>query len=212
MKVKQSKQELLEHLQDHLMFLKSSSAAFDLGHIGEAKRLAVTIRVLFHDTNNSKSLLGLLKLKQNTGYYDTGFDLNKKNTISHLGLVGTKSTPGNTTYYAFLDHEVPGQPRKFIFFPKWWNKEVIKDNNKNVFSRRDLVLALANKDGGAHVDPSLDQAYAELSRSNSVGVSFSDGVSMQPVKDVEAHSVRQIAYEVEVSIERQLNKMHNNDN
>jgi len=206
MKIKQSKDELLAHLGDHLMFLKSSSAAFDAGHIGEAKRLAVTMRVLFHDTNNSKSLLGLLKMKEGTGYYDTGFDLNKKNISSHLGLVGTKHSPGKSTYYAFLDHKVSGQPRKFVFFPKWWSKTVIKDNNKNSFSRRALILALANKDGGAHVDPSLDQAYSDLSRKNSVGISFSDGESMQPLKDVEAHSVRQIAYEVEVSIERQMRK------
>lgn len=45
-KVKQTKDELLSHLRENLGFLKASTAAFDSGHIGEAKRLAVSIRVL----------------------------------------------------------------------------------------------------------------------------------------------------------------------
>jgi len=206
MKVKQSKQELLAHLNDHLIFLKSSAAAFDAGHTGEAKRLAVTIRVLFHDTKNSKSLLGQLNLIRGSGYLDTGFNLNKKNVMSHFGLIGTKISSGNASYYAFLGRNVPGQLNKYVFFPKWWNKIVIKDNNQNIFSRRTLVLALANTDGGAHVDPSLDSAYAELTRNNSVGVYFNNGSGPQALKDVEHHSVRQIAYEVITSIERILQK------
>jgi len=207
MKVKQSKQELLRHLHDHLMFLKSSSESFDNGHVGEAKRLAVTIRVLFHDTKNSKSLLGQLKMKDGTGYLDTSFNLDIKNTVSHLGLVGTKATPGNASYYAFLSRKVPGQLNKYVFFPKWWNKSVLKDNNKNSFTRRDIILALANTDGGAHVDPKLDSAYAELTRNNSVGISFKKDDQYHSVKDVELHTVRQITYEVVTSIERIINKM-----
>ncbi|MCP3907512.1 MAG: hypothetical protein GY712_05790, partial [Oceanicoccus sp.] len=114
--------------------------------------------------------------------------------------------------YAFLSRKVPGQHNKFVFFPEWWNKIVLKDNNQNSFSRRELILALSNKDGGAHVDPNLDSAYADLTRNNSVGIVFSDGQTYQAVKDVELHTVRQIAYEVIISIERQLNKMPNNEN
>lgn len=64
MKVMQSKSELLEHLNEQLEFLKASALSFDNGFLGEAKRLVVTIRVLLHDAQNSKSLLGLLKMKK----------------------------------------------------------------------------------------------------------------------------------------------------
>jgi hypothetical protein len=205
-KVKQSKQELLEHLHENLGFLKASAAAFDAGHTGEARRLAVTIRVLLHDTKNSKSLLGLLGLKQNTGYLDTATDLNPKNLMSHHGLVGLKMGGGGGSYFAPLADTMPEQPNKYILFPDWWNKVVIKDSNKNTFNRRELVLALANKDGGAHVDPDLDQAYADLTRNNSVGWVFSNGTDSSPINEVELYSVRQIAYEVIASVERKLNK------
>lgn len=54
---------------------------------------------------------------------------------------------------------------------------------------------MANQDGGAHVDPSLDAKYAALTRSNSVGWMASDGVRQEPLNDIELHSVRQIAFE-----------------
>lgn len=202
-KVKQSKAELLKHLNENLGFLKASAAAFDAGHTGESKRLAVTIRVLLHDTKNSKSLLGLLGFKNNTAYLNTAFDLNPKNLLSHHGLVGLKFGE-NHTYHAPLSQ----RSGKYITFPKWWNQVVIKDKNENSFNRRELVLALANKDGGAHVDPNLDQAYVDLTRNNSVGwMISSDGINTSPLNEVELYSVRQIAHEVIESIERKLTKL-----
>ena len=207
-KIKQSKQELLAHLKENLGFLKASAASFDAGHTGEAKRLAVTIRVLLHDTKNSKSLLGLLSLKQNTAYLDTAHDLDPKNLMSHHGLVGLRIGGGSGRFNAPLDSPRPNQPNKYILFPAWWNKVVIKDSNKNKFNRRELILALANKDGGAHVDPELDSSYADLTRNNSVGWIFNDGVNSSPIDEVELYSVRQIAYEVITSVERILKKQN----
>jgi len=45
-KIQQTRKELLVHLNENLDFLKRSAAAFDSGYTAEAKRLAVTIRVL----------------------------------------------------------------------------------------------------------------------------------------------------------------------
>ena len=63
-----------------------------------------------------------------------------------------------------------------------------------------LVLALAHKEGGAHVDPEIDEAYARLSRSNSLGwvVRTPDGVS--PMPDPVRPSVREICFELEQTI------------
>lgn len=205
-KFKQTKQDLLDHLNENLGFLKSSGASFDAGCTGEAKRLAVTIRVLLHDTKQSKSLLGLLSYKQRMKYFDTANDLDPKNLMSHHGLVGMRIGGGSGSFFAPLGEEMPHRSNKYIKFPDWWNKIVIKDGKKNTFNRRELVLALANKDGGAHIDPELDEDYAELTRNNSVGWVFSDGVSTSPIQEVELHSVRQIAYELTSSIERFLKK------
>jgi len=196
---------LIAHVHENLGFLKASALSFDAGHTGEAKRLAVTIRVLFHDTQQSKSLLGLLGWKQGVGFLDTAYDYNPSNLMSHHGLVRLRIAAAGS-YDAPLDQGFPGRPNRYVFFPEWWNKTVIVDSNKNKFNRRELVLALANKDGGAHVDPELDEAYANLTRNNSVGWVFSDGKEEKPTADVERFSVRQIAYEVIASVERQIAK------
>jgi hypothetical protein len=80
---------------------------------------------------------------------------------------------------------------------------VIEDSAGRHFSRRDLVLAVANKDGGAHVDPQLDDSYVALSRMNSIGFAWigPNGVS-EPLDSPVPASVRQIAYEVAQTLER----------
>src|SRR5689334_20759377 len=63
MKVPQTRDELLAHLADQVQFLSASAEAFDRGLEGEAKRLAVALRILLHDTRNQRSLLGQLSVK-----------------------------------------------------------------------------------------------------------------------------------------------------
>lgn len=141
-KYKQSKEELRNHLIESLNFLKASSSSFDAGFYGEAKRLALTIRVLVHDTDKSKSLLGLLGMKAAMGFFDTANDVYPNNLTSHLGLIGVRSTADgkggvSVGYFAPLNNLIIGRPNKFVFFPGWWNKVVIVDLKKNRFSRRE---------------------------------------------------------------------------
>ena len=42
--------DLLEHFQRHLKFIEASCVAYDQGDTYEALRIAVSLRVLFHDT------------------------------------------------------------------------------------------------------------------------------------------------------------------
>lgn len=205
-KLPQTKAELLEHLRDSLGFLEASSASFEGGFVGEAKRLATTIRVLVHDTEKSKSLLGLLKIKASMGYLNTSHPYDPKNLLSYHGLVGLRVGNGNSRYWAPLGEGALGRSGKYEFFPDWWNQVVIVDSRKARFTRRELVLALANKDGGAHVDPHLDESYAELTRNNSVGWMILDGTTQKPMQDVELYSVRQIAFELLSSVKRYLEK------
>ena len=86
-------------------------------------------------------------------------------------------------------------------FQEWWDEVVIRDSGDNLFSRSDLVLTMADQDGGAHVDPDLNEAYANLSRFNSQGWAVrSGGSSYEPGNSLTATSVRQIAHEVEQSL------------
>jgi len=55
-------------------------------------------------------------------------------------------------------------------FTQWWEGAVLSDGQGHAFTRKDLVLAVANKDGGAHVDPKLDSSYYSLTREGSFGL------------------------------------------
>ncbi len=182
------------HLQEQLGFLERSAEAFDAGYEAEAKRLAVTIRVLVHDTGASRSLLSQLDRK-NTKFCDSAFDVDPTSLIAHAGLAGVSVGPLGVKHAARLDGDDPSWFRP-ADFDTWWNKVVIRDREGRQLTRRDLVLAVANQDGGAHVDPALDEDYARLSRDDTLGRYTGDVTRMIPLTAVELVSIRQISHEV----------------
>ena len=231
-KYKQTDQDLRNHLCEQLRFLRASAASFDEGFEGEAKRLATTVRLLVHDTKKSKSLLHQLKLKHAIQMHNTAHPFNPRNLLPHQGLVvmRVKSPEGagaSITFTLFGREEPntdapPDKPRAEmtyvprvnapgggpwtptdVSFTSWWEEIVIKDGEGQVFSRKDLILAMANKEGGAHVAPELDEAYAKLTRFHSQGWQVRTEEVRQPADNSLAEaSVRQIAHEFLVSVER----------
>ncbi len=195
-KYRQSKEELQQHLRDTVQALELSAHAFDdEGFEGEGKRLAAAIRVLVHDTKSSKSLLGQLGQKT-IHFYDASMPRHPKIITTYNGLAAMSLTPQGATYVALLDDLPPDNPPRWINFDEWWNMVTFIDKNGSETSRRDLILAVANKDGGAHVDPVLDDKYANLSRGNSLAWRFSGPRGDAPLEGPEKAAVRQIAHEV----------------
>lgn len=191
-KVPQDRQDLENHLAEHIGFLKLSANAYDLGQSGEAKRLAVSLRVLFHDTKNSHSLLGQLQ-RLHGSVLSTCIPHDPGNIATHGGLVMVAARGAKSQFVAMLD-EAPY--RRWLPFTDWWNEHVFVDNRRSVLSRRDLILAVANQDGGAHVDKSLDAPYAHLSRHNSMGWVWTNATERHPIPDPERAAIRQITHEV----------------
>jgi hypothetical protein len=202
--MKQSYGDLLNHLSDHIYFLKTSAEKYDEGNTQEAKRLAVHVRTLVHDTPQSNSLLNQLN-KKNIQFYDTA--LNKtspQNIMPEMLLLkirlGTETQP--LKFLPHLDDLAPYQKNRKKSFKNWWNKPILQDMDKNPFSRKDIVLRLANQDGGAHVDPILNEKFANLTRKVGLGWSWGpDEQSARTVFGAERATMRQIAYEVLKSLE-----------
>jgi hypothetical protein len=203
---------LIEHIQDQIRFLEASGTAFDAGHDGEAKRLATVVRVLLHDTNNSKSLLGQAKVKERMSYLNTAAPFNPRNLMSHTGLVMMKLTTGpdpnaGGEYVPLLGEGSPEHQNRPSPFTHWWQELVIKDNQGNTWTRQDVVLELANKEGGAHVDPTLTKKYEASATNNALGWMYTEGPDDvgTPFKGNPVFaSMRQIAYEVEMTLNREL--------
>lgn len=163
----QEKLELFEHLEDQMSFLVASTRLYKAGNIAEAKRLATTIRVLVHDTAASRSLLSQMGVKDKLLWISSG-------SVDPANLIGTFNL-------AFFDTRLGGfgpLPAEFIQrigsmvdFETWWSEPVMKDVTGDEFSRKEIVLALANKEGGSHVDK-LQRRMRALAREGSLGLSM----------------------------------------
>jgi len=200
-----SDSEIQAHFSEQLAFLELSSSSFDTGFEGEAKRLAVTLRVLFHDSQRSKSLVGMLG---NVGkqFFDTALPANSGSFLTHGGMVWIAMGSPKTRYVAMLD-DVPVS--KWVSFTEWWTPPVFVDSKRRKLSRRQLILIAANQDGGAHVDPALNEVYADLSKQNSLGWIAKDGQEARPMEGPEKAAIRQIAHEALKSLEPGYAKCHN---
>ena len=97
-----SGEELAELLEEQILFLKSSCESFDAGFEGEIKRLAVSVRVLVHDTGKSTSLMNLNNCKT-IGFFDTALPYDDNNLISHSSLVEIRMDASGTKSRAILD-------------------------------------------------------------------------------------------------------------
>lgn len=145
---------LIDKLKEQLQFIERSCAAYDQGAENEALRIATSLRVIFHNTAMSVSLVAHL-----------GFE--NKNMLS--------SSRGHGDWQDFLSHQLDlssAQPIKMLpllgqqfhelSIEDWWKNETVFVHNGNSHSRRKIVLSAANKDGGAHVDNELEEYYKFL--------------------------------------------------
>src|ERR1700738_765677 len=188
---------ILDKLGEQLRFIQRSCAAFDEGAAEEAFRIAVALRIIFHDKGQSKSLLTQLGLRDGRML---------------------SSSRGRGDYTDYLSYRVnlksatPVKPVPMlkdcfhkISFNQWWRHEPIFKYEDSTYPRSKIVLSAAEKDGGAHVDPELERYYEALrSGEGTLGITgnleyngpppFEQGVT-QWAQDAHTALIRQFAHE-----------------
>lgn len=203
--VQRDRTALLGLLDENVSFLRVSAQSFDAGFEAEAKRLAVTLRVLLHDTQTSHSLLTQLGVKSQLRFVDTADHIDPHNLIvSAPGLVIMRMTSEGGSYVAPLDkiQLPPNRIHPPAPFDPWWTGTVARDSSGTTWHRRRFVTTMANKEGGAHVDPNLNAAYESLAKHNGLGfISKNDAGELPFSGDVVAMSVRQITHEILQTLE-----------
>jgi len=195
-RIKRPKGELKQELKDQIKLLQHSCTAFDSGLEAIGKHIALSLRVLLHEHGQSRSLLEQLGLRT-FRYFDTAGPLNPNNVLSECNfIVQRMSSEGGQYIPACQAEGLIKKPRRRKFLD-WWNNPVFKDRNGRKFCRRDLILHVADTDGGAHVDPELDESYMAISRENSLGFLFGSGDLIEVFKGrPELACMRQIAHEI----------------
>jgi hypothetical protein len=201
--------QLIEKIRQQAELLRVLGAQFGAGHRVLGYPLATTIRVLVHDTNSSHALLAQLGELTAMPFTDTSLPVSPDNMLpSHGGLVLMKMITGTGIEWV-PRAEIPpapgAEPRDTQFAP-WWNTDVMRDSHGTLWSRRRMVLTIANKEGGAHIDPAQPVDVRAIEEENSMGWTYHDPINGdQPMsRGPLMPSIRQIAYELEQSITRHL--------
>lgn len=182
----------------------------------EAKRIATIIRVLVHDTTQSKSIFKQLDIKDYIQYLNTASpnDGRLHSMTGMKGVIGLKSdsyfgliakiNTGNILiavplYKQHLIEWYDSYSRKK--FDEWWNMEIYNSGTDKC-SRKDIILLIANKDGGAHLD-NIQPISFRMLREQGLSLNI-DGKQTKLEKDVTLAMVAQIGWEL-------LNSVNDND-
>ncbi|HAT7741577.1 TPA: hypothetical protein RQJ57_004231 [Vibrio vulnificus] len=182
-----------EQLETQVSFLRRSVNTYDEGHKDEALRLAVTLRVLFHDTKQSVSLLRHLKIKGSLNLISTFTSQNDIDLPKHINwhTVLPLMVSGHNVSAPCEEWKV----RSNLPFEKWWNEKIWIEG-QHTLSRRDIVLSAANQDGGAHVANKLDSKTKKMKEGPTVTIKVNGKVISNLMDNHHYPLIRQIAHEV----------------
>ncbi len=189
--------------EDQIKLLKTLCNCYDEGKEILALSIATAIRVLVHDTKFSTSLLTYLGKK--TGHF-LSTNSQTPDEPFHLGLVRRinvgviDGVGGEAKYWPLSDERYFPSPRhsRLLPFQDWWEEQIFRNHNHNL-TRGDLVLAVANKDGGAHVDSEVETRYDQFRQSWSGGstlVGIKSGLLRGYDNIPTFPAIRQIAHEL----------------
>jgi len=156
------KEELLAKLREQMGLLHTSVDAFYKGNFAESLRIATILRTLVHETSKSKPLLkqlrpdGLdLQIREIAGEEKLGVDEIYRFVVSvRLGPVVAPAVDLDCTHYTLSS------------IGAWWDRTVFAFTSSvgtwMTYARKRIILILANREGGVHVDPEVDPDYARL--------------------------------------------------
>ncbi|HIJ57427.1 MAG TPA: hypothetical protein HPQ03_15085 [Deltaproteobacteria bacterium] len=179
-------------LKRQLKLLWQSCRNFDDSNTDVAIQMAVILRIIFHTTKMSTSLLTHLKSehinllstcpeiatgRSSEGIYEGGL------TISKRGL-----------WVASLDES---SVRRQISFQDWWISDIVCIYSGIKYNRRKIVLDIANKGDGAHVVKKVPNHLEKFIKGHWTVTEHSPNgkVTKIPSSDQNYQYIRQIAYE-----------------
>lgn len=145
-------------LREQILLLTSYADLYDAGQRAFAKPMAASLRLLIHHSGNSISLLQQLGLRQGR-FYAVVKNVSPMNLLTECNLLVTHFTGNGAHHVAWT---APLGMRQRLSFPEWWSAPVLKGHGGITMCRRDVIRAVADTDGGAHVEPGLEKVYHQF--------------------------------------------------
>ena len=190
-------EELKKAVSEQRSAIRASCKAFDGGDRWEARRIATAIINLVFDKARTQSLLTQLGVKATTSFLSTSEPSMPGNLLTWHPLIMFVIGSGARYEPQLETHSYSN----FMPFDDWWNESVYEDGNLTL-TRSVLLRTLRDQDGGSHYDPEIsDKAYKLMKSGAGWGFMTPDG-SEHPMEDAELATVRQIAYEVEITLDK----------
>ncbi len=193
-----------KQLSKQLGFIKNSCELYDRGDYEEAIRIAVSIRILIHETSTQTPLLkhlealdiSLLSSEPRRPSNSEPFEDGIQRLEISFGIAPISFGRKQVSVEPELENSRHREP---LPVSEWWNQTVFVVPPANLeISRRSLVLAAANKDGGAHVDSRLAPDYQrviEALRFDAAIVTRNDREE-KVLADFHLVGLRQLGYEI----------------
>ncbi len=172
------KPELVSKLQNELSEIKAYCSEYDLGNESSITMIANLILTVFHNSNQSKSLLSQLKLNH-LPVFCSSETYDAKHLTNFIGLLKLKHLKGKGwRYVAELDEA----DLKKVSQENWWNsKKVIVDSDGIAYTRSKIIQSVANS-------ATLNLNTSGWKLKDSVG----NHLEISPIPE----AVRQIAFEL----------------
>lgn len=193
----QKLESIVVYIEDHLKQAREFELTNPL-RTEYAIDLAVKLRVLLNDENANISLLRLLKIKDDFRFQalvEENALINAPSNMCYSSLLTSLCITNGGLYCKSNEY----QPTEdlLLTFDTWWNEIVIDSKSAQLsqISRRDIVLTLADKEGGAHVDSNYDEAYYQAVKTKGIVLITPKGEERTIQNDTYAEAMLYIAKE-----------------
>jgi hypothetical protein len=201
--IPRSNEDLKNALVDQLQLLRLSCESYDRGIEVAGKLIALQLRVLLHKKNRSHALLDQLGYR--SGLFASSGQVVPENALFATPLLAMRLSGNDWKILPKIHVDLATHDYRFLHFEGWWQEVVLVTMTQAKFTRMELVLHVADKDGGAHVDPGLDEDYLTLSRQGAVkDIIILDPTQGKPKGQPELACIRQIAHELLYTIYRNI--------
>lgn len=171
--IQRTQNEILGKFREQVELLNLANTNFDEGKEISALNIATTLRVLLHDTTSSTSALTHIG-KKSIDFYDTTLDDLHPQSV-YLGLVikyfsgVNDGVGGEVLYKPLFSNEFHFRNKTWTDFNYWWDKIIFRNPDNTILTRKELVLSVANQDGGAHIDTKVTKKFDKFRHSYSGG-------------------------------------------
>jgi hypothetical protein len=196
------RKELIHQFRIQRRAIEVSCAAYDQGETWEALRLSTAVANLVWDASSGiKCILTQLGILNDLTYISSGIPCIPGNLAREVVLAGFRiHRDGRNEYFPWLGRSPV--PSALVEFDEWWDRDtILKEGDAFRMTRRHLVTALRNADGGSHIDAELrNPSYTRFSRDTMIHTGTSDAPEPNPLLGAERASMRQIAWELLVTL------------